>query len=179
LVEHCVVKWPWSRGTRYRPEKKINRAEFVKMLIKVMYIWQEYDVQSEEIAYAWDTYFVDIDKDFWWAQYIAKAYELGILDPLFRNGENTFEAYKSMTTKEIIDIIVEIDIGQWLAPEAIEELFSWREYPERWDIAMLLVTKRRSVFRDYLLLQWQNEDRLWDLLQQLKWNIILNNIVLL
>jgi hypothetical protein len=44
-----------------------------------------------------------------------------------------------------------------------------KKNPTRWDIAMLMVTKWRTTFRDYLLLQGQNESFLGDLLKQLKW----------
>lgn len=65
LADHCIVKGPGSLFSRYQPDKKMNRAEFVKTIIKTLLIGQEYDVQSENMPYDGDTYFTDIPQDFW------------------------------------------------------------------------------------------------------------------
>lgn len=79
-----------------------------------------------------------------------------------------FMPYKSITTKEVIDIIQVLDVGQRLAPDTIEELFLGKKSPTRADIAMLMLKKFPSTFRDYLYIQGQNTAYLEKLMEKLR-----------
>jgi len=71
----------------YQAHRTINRAEFIKMLIKTLFIGHEYRVQKETKPYDGNTYFVDVDATDRFAQYVSKAYELNLLDDLVEEDE--------------------------------------------------------------------------------------------
>lgn len=71
LQEKSVVKgYP---GNLFRPEKSITRAEFIKILLK------NYDFDPDTIT-EYSYHYIDVPEDFWFAPYIQRAFELGILD---------------------------------------------------------------------------------------------------
>ncbi|MBD3360732.1 peptidoglycan DD-metalloendopeptidase family protein [Candidatus Peregrinibacteria bacterium] len=81
----------------FRPSNTVNRAEFYKILFNGMEVDVNPNVEKDP--------FEDVDKDLWYASFIAYAKELGIIDPNIKKlhpeegmsrGEVAYAMYKLM-----------------------------------------------------------------------------------
>jgi hypothetical protein len=82
MKHYCIVKGRGPALIAYAPESRVSRAEFVKMLYKTYAIDKQIEIQPETTRYPGDTYYTDINKSHWSAQYFAGAHEAGWLTPL-------------------------------------------------------------------------------------------------
>lgn len=85
----------------------------MKILIKILFIGYEFDVYPEDKMYDGETYFVDVTQEDRFAQYVVKAYELNLLDPLiFTDSADGLHIvpHKTMSQREIIEVLERIDV---------------------------------------------------------------------
>lgn len=80
LKDNAVVQG-YSDGT-YKPENRINRAEFTKILIEAVYDKADIDsCLAEEVKPSWAyVIFPDVAKDAWFAKYVCMARKHDIID---------------------------------------------------------------------------------------------------
>ena len=189
LEDFCIVKWIWPSLSRYGPNQNITRAEFVKMLVKTIFLWYEFQVQPEERVYQWETHYVDVTGIDRFAQYVAKAYELNLLRSLSKvdeYGDEHFMPHKSMSVDDVVTVLDRVDIGQQMDEDLMKEYLGSKTYPKRDDVAALIVRKFTDKFVPYFYLQWENRTYVEVLAEQLKgkryedqYMIILDQIELL
>jgi hypothetical protein len=76
LQKFCIVKGRGSSLTSFSPESRTSRAEFIKMLVKTMYIGQMQFDESGNTEGSGDTSlpYLDISSKNWSYQYIAQAH---------------------------------------------------------------------------------------------------------
>ena len=60
-------------GNVFLPERSITRAEFIKILLK------NYGFDPDTVT-TYSNHYIDVPKDLWFAPYIERAFELGILE---------------------------------------------------------------------------------------------------
>lgn len=159
LLDSCIVKWPGTWYLRYQPDKAITRAEFTKMLIKTVFLWFEYGVTREDIPYAGETYFTDVPQDFWWAQYIAKAYEMWLLKPLvgeWQTKSDTFSPHAKLSRNDALQILFRAEVGKNMRMAEMQDIIWPQSYPSRGAVAALLVEKFDDRFSSYVSTAWYN-----------------------
>ena len=80
------IEWLWIKGPilsltynqiisgvgdfKFEPDRYVTRAEFIKMIVKLM----EYDTATDACS------FTDVAEDAWYYSYVATAYEHGVID---------------------------------------------------------------------------------------------------
>lgn len=171
LVDFCVVKGPGDGMKYYQAKRTITRAEFIKMLIKTLFIGYEYDVQSESKAFVWNTYFYDVENTDRFAQYVVKAHELNLLDSLIEAdiyGRIYINPNRRMERSEIIKIIKKLDIGQRLEDDMLEKLLGVAKYPNRAAVSALLTRKFIDKFMEYFYFSGRNREYLENLALHMK-----------
>lgn len=89
-----------EHGTSFRPDDAVNRAEAVKMLIRL----------SGEETNSSETSFSDVDDDAWYAKYVEKAEDDEIVDGY---SDDTFRPYNALTRAEAAVIVVNAEEENW------------------------------------------------------------------
>lgn len=79
---NCIVKW--RETNTFVTDDYINRAEAIKVAIKLWWINNNWKVKSDKYIYLGDTPMDDVDNANWAAQYVDKAYQIGLLDSLYK-----------------------------------------------------------------------------------------------
>jgi len=82
----------------FKPLDKVNKAEFVKMLIEAMNI--DVDPEIGELP------FIDVGEDQWYAKYAQFAYKKNIID----TDENRFWPRKQMTREEVAEAMYRVNV---------------------------------------------------------------------
>lgn len=170
LKHFCIVKWEGDMLNRYEPNRRMSREEFIKILVKVMLMDYDFEVLPEWTTYDLDIPYKDVANDRWSVQYIMVAHELWLLDPLMKHEmvKSFFKPSKSITNKEIIEVLRALPDGHQLSQETMYQILWWDKYPSRWSISSLIVKKFLSSFRSYFYLQWENEEYYYGLLDELR-----------
>jgi len=70
-IEKLYNTWSIDKNERFYPDTKINRAEFVKMIMETFWLWSTESVKSS---------FYDIPSGIWYEKYIVKAETLWIIE---------------------------------------------------------------------------------------------------
>lgn len=164
LQHYCIVSGHGRSLQQFQPNRRVSRAEFIKMLVKILYMDEGIAggsgsvLPGEGTAYQWETTFVDIPASHRAASYIQLAYEEGLLDPVLDKNllKSFFQPNRSITKKEMIAILSIAEWGQRLTESTMAEML-WKEtYPTRAKTATLLVRKFLPQFREYLYIQGDN-----------------------
>lgn len=92
----------------YRPERKINRAEFTKIVLEAQF-------SRDEIDGCVDASFSDVNKEDWFATYVCLAVKKGIINGY---SDNTFRPGREISFVEAAKIIV-IALGSSTEPNEV------------------------------------------------------------
>jgi len=136
VQESAIVKG-YDDGT-YRPESPINRAEFTKILIIAKY--------GSDPAEPSEDCFPDVPRDQWFAKYVCKAKQEGILkgypDGTFQPGNlvNFGEASKIIANSLSLSIPSENPTGYWFTP-FVDALAQRKAIPPSLDTYFANVTR--------------------------------------
>ncbi|USN55552.1 MAG: S-layer homology domain-containing protein [Candidatus Peribacteria bacterium] len=167
---YCIVKGRGPQLVAYSPEGRVSRAELIKMLYKSYAINQNIEIQPESIKFDGKTPFADVGARHWAAQYVAGAYELGWLTPL--ESKNALQTNilpnKSVTKKDIMDVLDWIDEGAQLESATIDNILGDNEYPTRAVVAELITQIFLQKFLDYFFMQDNNRLYYQELLKKLE-----------
>lgn len=85
LRVNCIVKG--RELNAFVTDDYIKRAEAIKVAIKLWGIKNSWKVKSDRYIYLGDTPMVDVNNAHWAAQYVDKAYQIGLLEGLYKWGE--------------------------------------------------------------------------------------------
>jgi len=121
LKDNAVVQG-YSDGT-YKPENRINRAEFTKILIEAVYDKTEIDnCLAEEVKPSWAyVIFPDVAKDAWFAKYVCMARRHDIIDGY---PDGTFKPADYINFAEASKIITEAEDITGVSTGMNEEWFT-------------------------------------------------------
>lgn len=95
-IEALFAKWALSSKDKYYPEDNLKRAELVKLVIEVLWLWT-----SKELS---NLTFTDIDTKSWYASYLSKAVALWLVS--WDKWLNTFRPWDSINRAEAVKIVL-------------------------------------------------------------------------
>jgi cysteine-rich repeat protein len=172
LQKFCIVKGRGDSLTNFSPESRTSRAEFIKMLVKTMYIGKmKFDETGSE-EWSGDTTlpYIDVSSKNRSYQYIAQAHGDGLLQSIDKKAflDEFFYPNRSITSDEIIDIMLQVPDGQEVSKESMKELLNNKKNPSRAQIATLLVRKFMPTFTDFFYMQGNNTQYYKTLMGQLR-----------
>jgi serine protease len=171
LQHACIVKWRWTSMRTFAPESRPSRAEFIKTLVKTMYMGE---MSFDETVTVEDDFvttpYMDVSGSQRYYQYIAHAHVEKLLIPIVREQylKMFFYPNRSITSDEIADTLLTIYDGTDLSRSAILEILWNTKYPTRWTLASLMVSKFPDRFQDYFYRQWAHLDYYKELLWHLR-----------
>lgn len=157
LRSYGIVKWRGDSLQFFSPDSRTSRAEFFKMLIRIMYMGTD-TFDDSGIGEA-STPFLDLWSQHRSAQYIMQAYDDGLLTPLMKNivEKNLIMPNRSITRDEIVAILLLVKEWQDLSASAIKETLWTASHPTRASIASLFVRKFPSKFTDFFYMYGNEE----------------------
>lgn len=79
---NCIVKG--REANTFVTDDYIKRGEAIKVAIKLWWINNNWKVKSDKYIYLGDTPMSDVNNAHWSAQYVDKAYQIGLLDSLYK-----------------------------------------------------------------------------------------------
>ncbi|AHB41134.1 hypothetical protein P148_SR1C00001G0329 [candidate division SR1 bacterium RAAC1_SR1_1] len=79
---NCIVKG--REVNTFVTDDYIKRGEAIKVAIKLWGIDNDWKVKSDKYIYLGDTPMADVNNAHWSAQYVDKAYQIGLLDSLYK-----------------------------------------------------------------------------------------------
>lgn len=159
LMDYCVIKWRGDRLDSFDPGDRVSRAEFMKMLAKILAIQEKIEFMKEWSDRSGELDYLDVKKTYRASQYIAYLDQKGLLDPLKWTliSNNFFFPKKSLTVPEIAEILSLAPGGQEMTTlDIIGMLGKNMKYATREQVAELLVRKYLDTFHERLYLQWKN-----------------------
>jgi cysteine-rich repeat protein len=171
LQHACIVKWRWTSMRTFAPDSRPSRAEFIKTLVKTMYMGE---MSFDETVTVEDDFvttpYMDVSGSQRYYQYIAHAHAEKLLIPIVREQylKMFFYPNRSITSDEIADTLLTIYDGTDLSRSAILEILWNTKYPTRWTLASLMVSKFPDRFQDYFYRQWAHLDYYKELLWHLR-----------
>lgn len=105
LRVNCIVKG--REANAFVTDDYIKRAEAIKVAIKLRGINNDWKVKSDKYIYLGETPMADVNNAHWAAQYIDKAYQIGLLDNLYQGTTNKkVLPERSITRGESIELLV-------------------------------------------------------------------------
>jgi|GEM_PF-3580657 len=134
----------------YKPEKKVNRAELVKIIVGSLF-------DPEELEYVDKACFKDVDKNAWFAPYVCAAKEDGIISGY---PDGTFKPTQNVNQVEALKILYEsfyddiegADYGEWYQTYLDEAEYDGMFYFSAESPATHLLTRgEMAYFTAYLL----------------------------
>lgn len=169
LQHYCVSKWTWWDLSTFDPERRVSKAEFIKLLSKTMLLWSNHAFVPEGTEIEW-VEVIDIPKDHRAAQYVKIAQQAWLLDALSKKYFNwlTLTPNESITQKHVTNTFSKIEEWAKLSTQDIERILWSTEYPTRWMIAELLVKKFIWSFEQYLVMQGKNKKYYWEFVSELQ-----------
>ncbi len=166
----CVVQGRWKSLSSFAPESRVSRAEFIKMLVRALFLDASYEFLPEGTPYQGETPYIDVSAKHRSAQYIWVANQLGLLEPLHAEilGIDMFYPNRSITLEEMTEILLLVGDGQQLSAQTIDQMVVDDTYPMRGEIASILTRKLVSKFVDYFYIQGNNYRYYLRLLEELR-----------
>jgi thermitase len=168
LRSYGIVKWRGNSLSYFEPDSRTSRAEFFKMLIRIMYMGTD-TFDDSGIGDA-STPFLDLWSQHRSAQYMIQAYDDGLLTPLMKNivEKNLIMPNRSITRDEIVAILLLVKEWQDLSASAIKETLWTASHPTRASIASLFVRKFPNKFTDFFYM-YGNEEYYRTISKSLQW----------
>jgi cysteine-rich repeat protein len=169
LRDACVVQWIGEDLDTYGPGRPIQRAELIKMVVKLLII-ADWSSSTESIwVYSWWIQFFDVPPTFWGAWYIDEAVRRGLLSAWTNQWLITFfKPHASVTREEFISLVRRIDFWQLLSREEIETIIWKRATVTRAAAAEVLVKKFLAILQPYFYFQGDQEEYYWRLTEELR-----------
>lgn len=102
---NCIVKW--REANLFVTDDYINRAEAIKVAVKMRGIKNTYKVKSDKYIYIGDTPMADVNNAHWAAQYVDKSYKIWLLDSLYQwSTTKRLLPEKNITRGEAVELLV-------------------------------------------------------------------------
>lgn len=83
LQHYCIVSGHGRSLQQFQPNRRVSRAEFIKILVKTLYMNESNgsggSLQGEGVPYQGETTFMDVPATHWAAEYVEVAYQEGLL----------------------------------------------------------------------------------------------------
>lgn len=105
LRVNCIVRW--REANTFVTEDSIKRAEAIKVAIKLWGMEDNRQIKSENYIYLGDTPMSDVNNAHWSAQYVDQAYQIGLLDSLYKwSSTKRLSPDQSITRGEAVELLV-------------------------------------------------------------------------
>jgi len=107
----CMHRWRWTSvwARVYDPDANITRAEIIKTIVKLLWIYySDFVIESENKAYQGPIVFADVPATHWFAHYASYAYNKWLLDTMryTKNNQKYIDPDTAMTRYEAIRIMM-------------------------------------------------------------------------
>lgn len=169
LLDYCIVKWRWSSLKSFSPDSRVSRAEFSKMLAKILAMVDWFTFAEEGQSWT-DTWFIDVKKKHWSSEYVRYLETRWLLDVFQKSilTQSFFFPNKSVTVPEVAEILAKVWEGQDFTRLQIIKDLDNNQFATRSEIAEILVRKFIPHLSEALYLQGNNRVYFEQLLQELK-----------
>jgi hypothetical protein len=105
LRVNCIVRG--REANTFVTDDSIKRAEAIKVAIKLWGMQNNRKIKSENYIYLGDTPMSDVNNAHWSAQYIDQAYQIGLLDSLYKwSSTKKLFPDQSITRGEAVELLI-------------------------------------------------------------------------